>query len=114
MLHSSKLFKAPNQRLSHAAWKDIARALGSYSDQEAVMNAFVQQSEALQILMAELVKGKAGVRPDEPLSLESEDGVPTWLMEAWVFDGFRIIAVSKHRQGSPKGGIESRLEYIPD
>lgn len=113
MIHCSQLFnvsKYGHRSVIRSGSSILANLLNIYHSDHFKSTSLV---ESLQKVMSELVKRSPGVKPEVPLRMDSEDGVPTWLMEAWLFDGFQIIAVSKHRQGSPKGDIETRLEFVP-
>jgi len=113
MVHCSQLFNVAKHVRQEEVLSRLLKSANSLNLQHSDHIDSTSLVDALQVVMAELVKGRPSVKPMVPLRMDSEDGLPTWLMEAWVFDNFHIIAVSKYRHGSPKGGLETRLEYVP-
>lgn len=113
MVHSSQLFNVAKHVHQDEVLRRLLKSANSLNLQHSDHIDSTSLADALQDVIAELIKTRPSVKPVVPLHMDSEDGLPTWLMEAWVFDNFHIIAVSKYRRGSPKGGLETRLEYVP-
>ena len=96
-------------------WPDIVKALDRNRRHRAADGASASQDEALQMVMAELVRGRPGIKPEEPLAVEAPGGCQrAWLTCAWAFDdGFFVVEVTQARPGSPSALGRTRYEFVP-
>lgn len=101
-------------RISPAtSWADIARAVNRNRRHRAAAGGKPADWDyALQALMAELVRGRTGVKPEVPLPVEPKDGRRSWLVEAWTFNGFQVLEIASAKVGAACEDWETRYEYL--
>lgn len=117
MVNSSPVLakKRSTGRISPAtSWADIARAVNRNRRHRAAAGGKPADWDyALQAVMAELVRGRTGVKPEEPLPVEPKDGRRSWLVEAWTFPGFHVLEIASTKAGDVSEEWESRYEFLP-
>ena len=119
MLNSSPVLakKRSTGRISPAtSWADIARAVNRNRRHRAVAEGKPADWDyALQAVMAELVRGRTGVKPEDPLPLERQrDGRQSWMVQVWDFDtGFFVLEIASTTVDAAQEKWTTRYEFIP-
>lgn len=95
-----------------APWLKVARTM-DHERYQASGEKMPDQDHALQAVMAELVRGRTGVKPEEPLEVQSSNGRRSFLVLAWTFPGFHVLEIASTKAGDVIEAWESRYEFLP-
>lgn len=113
MITSSPLLHvSPAQGSPAIPWANLART-ADLQRRHGACSPTEDTGGALQMLMAELIKGRQGVRPAEPLPVESQEGRRSWLIEAWTFPDFHVVEIATARLDSAHESWSTKFEFVP-
>jgi len=114
MITSSPLIWIPMSQVSPpSTWADLARAIERRRRHRAAGEVPAGQEHVMQALMEALVRGLEGVRPEEPLEVQSGGAGRSFLVEAWTFPGFHVVQIASKGVGSAQDEWTTRHEFVP-